>query len=76
MIQLYPTAEGPRFVKGHAVSLALVGMSSVLFAFMSWYLSQKNRRRERGEEDEKVANMSESEIDELGDASPRYIFTI
>ncbi|KAL8775812.1 MAG: hypothetical protein Q9194_003612 [Teloschistes cf. exilis] len=73
---LYPTSEGPRFVKGHAVSLALVGMSSILFAFMSWYLSQKNRRRERGEEDEKVTDMSEREIDELGDASPRYIFTI
>ncbi|KAL8730748.1 MAG: hypothetical protein Q9181_004554 [Wetmoreana brouardii] len=73
---LYPGTEGPRFVRGHAVSLALVGMSSIVFAFMSWYLSKKNDRRRRGEEDDRVVDMSESEIAELGDESPRYVFTV
>ncbi|KAL8701304.1 MAG: hypothetical protein Q9201_004975 [Fulgogasparrea decipioides] len=73
---LYPGTEGPRFVRGHAVSLALVGMSSIIFAFMSWYLSKKNDRRRRGEEDGRITGMSESEIAELGDKSPRYVFTV
>lgn len=75
-LQLYPSSEGPRYLRGHAVSLAMVGMASIIFAFMSWYLSKMNHRRGRGEEDAKVANMSDVEIAELGDESPRYIYTI
>lgn len=58
------------------MSLAVVGMASVIFAFMSWYLSQKNERRRRGEEDAKLASMSEDDVAELGDESPRYVFTV
>lgn len=54
----------------------MVGMANVIFAFMSWYLSRQNERRRRGDEDAKVANMSEDEIVELGDESPRFVYTI
>lgn len=58
------------------MTLAMVGMANVIFAFMSWYLSRQNERRRRGDEDAKVANMSEDEIVELGDESPRFVYTI
>ncbi|KAL8668544.1 MAG: hypothetical protein Q9168_006826 [Polycauliona sp. 1 TL-2023] len=74
-IALYPNSEGTRFIRGHAVTLAMVGMANVIFAFMWWYLSRLNNRRRRGEEDAKIANMSEDEIAELGDESPRFIYT-
>ena len=54
----------------------MVGMANVIFAFMSWYLSRQNDRRKRGEEDAKFANMAEDEIAELGDKSPRFVYTI
>ncbi|KAL8876577.1 MAG: hypothetical protein Q9198_005255 [Flavoplaca austrocitrina] len=73
---LYPDSQGPRFITGHAVTLAMVGMANVIFAFMSWYLSRQNDRRNRGEEDAKFANMAEDEIAELGDKSPRFVYTI
>ncbi|KAL8784105.1 MAG: hypothetical protein Q9213_004164 [Squamulea squamosa] len=73
---LYPTSEGTRFIRGHAVTLAMVGIANVIFAIMSWYLSRQNDRRRRGEEDAKVANMSEDEIAELGDRSPRFVYTV
>ncbi|KAL8773501.1 MAG: hypothetical protein Q9209_001605 [Squamulea sp. 1 TL-2023] len=73
---LYPTSEGSRFIRGHAVTLAMVGIANVIFAFMSWYLSRQNTRRRRGEEDAKVANMSEDEIADLGDRSPRFDYTV
>ncbi|KAL8837974.1 MAG: hypothetical protein Q9176_005322 [Flavoplaca citrina] len=73
---LYPDSQGPRFISGHAVTLAMVGMANVIFAFMSWYLSRQNDRRKRGEEDAKFANMAEDEIAELGDKSPRFLYTI
>ncbi|KAL8915662.1 MAG: hypothetical protein Q9172_006793 [Xanthocarpia lactea] len=73
---LYPRSEGTRFIRGHAVTLAMVGMANIIFAFMSWYLSKQNARRRRGEEDARVANMSEDEIAELGDKSPRFVYTV
>lgn len=56
------------------MTLAMVGMASIIFAFMSWYLARKNERRRNGEEDVETANLSEDE--ELGDESGRFIFTI
>jgi MFS transporter, ACS family, DAL5 transporter family protein len=33
---------------------------------------QANKARARGDEDEKIAGMTEEEIDEMGDESPRF----
>lgn len=63
-------------MKGHGVSLAMVAMSAVVFAFMSWYFTRRNEQRRNGKEDAKIADMSEDQIAELGDESPRYIFTV
>ncbi|KAL8943064.1 MAG: hypothetical protein Q9211_001117 [Gyalolechia sp. 1 TL-2023] len=73
---LYSSSDEPRYLRGHGVSLAMVAMAAVVFGFMSWYLSKRNDQRRRGEEDGKVADMSEDEIAELGDESPRFIFTV
>jgi len=73
---LYPTNEGPRYIPGHAVTLALVGFAVILLGAISAYFSAINRKRMRGEEDEKVSGMSDEEIDELGDRSPRYLYTV
>ncbi len=73
---MYETYEGPRYIVGHAVTLALVGMSAMVSGFMWWYLDRKNRNRRAGREDEKVAGMSDEQIDELGDESPRFIYVI
>lgn len=43
---------------------------------MSLYFVQANRRREAGAEDHRVEGMSEAEIAEMGDESPRYQYTI
>ncbi|KAK5239833.1 hypothetical protein LTR16_011450 [Cryomyces antarcticus] len=72
---LYPTKEGPRYVKGHAVTLAMVGFAISVYGFMSWYFARENRRRKNGVEDGKIAGMSEEEIAELGDRNPRFAYT-
>ncbi|KAF5534535.1 major facilitator superfamily transporter [Fusarium mexicanum] len=44
---LYKTHEGPRFVKGHAISMALVAMSSLIYmAFWAWFRRQNQRKVE------------------------------
>ena len=74
--QLYPTSEGPRYVKGHAVTLALVGMSAVIYASMSLYFVRRNQERRAGKEDWKMAGKTEEEIAEMGDENPRYMYVI
>ena len=74
--QLYPAKEGPRFIRGHAVTLSMVAFASVVYALMWFYFSRVNARRARGDEDHKIQGMSEQEIKELGDDSPRFVYTI
>ena len=71
---LYPDDLAPRYIMGHSVSLAMAAFSSVIFYFMWWYFALENKKRQRGERDGRIANMSEEEIDELGDESPRFVF--
>jgi hypothetical protein len=74
--QLYPTKQGPRYVKGHAVTLGLVGFSAVIYAGMSLYFTGINRERRAGKEDWKMAGKSEEQIAEMGDENPRYMYVI
>jgi hypothetical protein len=56
------------------VTLGLVAMAAVVYGLMSIYFTNANKRRMRGDEDAKVAGMSDEEVDELGDRSPRFMF--
>ncbi|KAL4977929.1 hypothetical protein BDW66DRAFT_165317 [Aspergillus desertorum] len=69
---LYKTEEGPRYVRGNAVTLALVGFAGIVYGFMWAYYLWKNRRRDQGHENEKVAGKTDEEIEEMGDMSPRF----
>lgn len=74
MSQLYPTGEGPRYVKGHAVSMSLVASGAVLYAGMHFYFKFENRRRAKGQRDHVMEGRSEDEVLALGDENPRFVF--
>ena len=63
-------------MRGQAVTLALVAMSAVIYASMSWYFVKRNQGRRAGKEDWKMAGKSEEEIAEMGDENPRYMYVI
>ncbi|KAF5970476.1 allantoate permease [Fusarium bulbicola] len=72
---LYKTHEGPRFVKGHAISMALVAMSSLIYmAFWAWFRRQ-NQRKVEGKEDHRIQGLTEEEAEELGEHNPRFHYT-
>ncbi|KAK4942565.1 hypothetical protein LTR10_017694 [Elasticomyces elasticus] len=73
---LYPSTEAPRYVKGHAITIAMVAFGVLSFGFMWGYYSFTNNRRAEGKEDHKVAGLSDEEIEELGDDSPRFRYVI
>lgn len=74
-IQLYKTADAPRYVTGHAVSLAMVAMAAVIYAGLSLYFLARNKKREAGNEDGRIAGKTEEAIAEMGDENPRFVYT-
>ncbi|KAL8922097.1 MAG: hypothetical protein Q9208_005407 [Pyrenodesmia sp. 3 TL-2023] len=71
---LYPTADTPRFVMGHAVTVAMLVVSAMITVVLWWVMVRINERRRAGAEDSKMVGLTEEEVDELGDESPRFVF--
>lgn len=51
-------------------------MAGILYGLMSVYFTNANKKRARGDEDAKIAGLSDAEIEELGDRSPRFVYAI
>ncbi|KAI1377893.1 MFS general substrate transporter [Hypoxylon crocopeplum] len=73
---IYPTTDGPRYIKGNAVSLSLVGMAACIYAFMWFWFARENKKRDEGHILPAHENLSDDELAELGDESPRFKYTI
>lgn len=61
---------------GNAVSLSLVGMAACLYGFLWYWFARENKKRGEGPLTAAHENLSEDELAELGDESPRYKYTI
>ncbi|ELU41267.1 MFS transporter [Rhizoctonia solani AG-1 IA] len=59
---LYATNEKPRYIRGHAVSLAMVAFASGVYAVLAVSCVQ----------DYKLAGKTDEEVDAMGDESPRF----
>ena len=58
------------------MTLGLVAFAVLILGGMSVYFSAVNKKRLQGKEDDKVSGMTDEEIEELGDRSPRYLYTV
>ncbi|KAL6399506.1 hypothetical protein AUP68_18054 [Ilyonectria robusta] len=75
MQQLYPKVDGPRYVKGHAISMAFIAMASVIYlSFWAWF-RHLNQRKASGKEDHRIQGLREEEIEELGEHNPAFKYT-
>ena len=54
----------------------MVACACLYYAFMWFWFARINARRARGEEDHLIEGMSDEEIAEMGDDSPRFVYTI
>ncbi|KAK8043891.1 MFS general substrate transporter [Apiospora phragmitis] len=72
---IYLTAEGPRYIRGNAVSLSMVGMSVSIYSFLWFWFQRENKRRDAGQVAPEHQHLSEEEMTELGDESPHYRYT-
>ena len=71
---LYPSGEGPRYLRGHAVTMSLVALGAVLYGLMYVYFKHENRSRAAGKRDGVIQALNEEEVVALGDESPRFVF--
>lgn len=55
--------------------MGMIVMGATIFGLMGLYFRRVNRRRERGEEDSRVAGMDQEQIEELGEHNPAYRYT-
>lgn len=73
---IYPSSDAPRYIKGNAVSLSMVGMATVLYGVMWFWFRRENKRRASGEMKADHRILSADELAELGDESPHFVYTI
>ena len=72
---LYPNGDSPRYIRGHATTLALTFYTVVVYLVMLLWFTRENQKRLRGEKDYRAEGKTEEEIAELGDESPRFLYT-
>ncbi|KAB5526397.1 major facilitator superfamily transporter [Coniochaeta sp. 2T2.1] len=73
---IYPSSNAPRYIKGNAVSLSMVGMATLIYGFMWFWFDRENGRRATGEMEAHHERLSDDELAELGDESPHFVYTI
>jgi sugar phosphate permease len=69
---IYRTQDSPRYQLGHAITLGFVFCSGCLFCLTALLLRAENKRRDRGERDHLLQNLTPLQIAKLGDYHPSY----
>lgn len=70
------SADQPRYIKGNAVSLSLVSVAALAYGLLWFWYARENARRDKGLIKPEHATLSDDELAELGDESPRFRYTI
>lgn len=73
---IYPIQDAPRYIRGHGVSLSMVGLGVLIYALLWYWYRRENARREAGYVNDKFSGLSEEDLKELGDESPHFRYTI
>ncbi|KAL8691251.1 MAG: hypothetical protein Q9224_004222 [Gallowayella concinna] len=66
------TAVGMQLMIGNSAGIAA---PAVVSGVLWWAMANINKRRAAGEEDWKMSGLTEEQIDELGDESPKFVYT-
>ncbi|KAI8649398.1 MFS domain-containing protein [Fusarium sp. Ph1] len=72
---LYSLKDGPSFIPGHSMSMAMILMAMALYLIMGMWFRHVNQRRAAGYDDHRIEAMAEEEIAELGADNPEYRYT-
>lgn len=62
-------------MRGHGVTLSMVAVGTAIYGLMWLWYRRENKRRAGALLSEEHRWMKEEELEELGDDSPRYVYT-
>lgn len=69
---IYATGDKPRYIRGHAVSLAMVAFATAVYTFFWYWFTRANAKREQAEENHLIAGKTDKEIEAMGDDAPSF----
>ena len=70
---IYLQRDSPKYILGHAVSLGALVLTVILAMAQIMYLKWENKKRDRGERDERLVQENEAR---LGHRHPRFRYTL
>jgi MFS family permease len=73
---IYLGREAPHYWTGYGFSLGIIVAAWCSAIALRWGLNRENRRREAMSEEEIREKWTEEELEEMGDASPRFRYTL
>lgn len=73
---LFQNAYAPTYYPGYAATIGLLCISSTLFIVLHLHWRRVNKKRAEGKEDWKMEGKTDEEVAEMGDRSPRFVFTL
>ena len=72
----YLTPDAPRFIKGHAINLGMIGFGMVLTVIIMLYCKTENRLREKGGRDRRLTEVGDEGQWALGHGHPQFRYTL
>lgn len=74
---VYLSKDSPQFVRGHAILIGFLSMSTILATFMTVWLRRENARRDREYKDPSEYTPMEMELErERGDNATFFRYTV
>lgn len=73
---LFTNAMAPAYRPGYAATIGGLGFAMTTMMTLHLHFRFVNKKRERGEEDWKLQGKTDEEVDEMGDLSPRFRYTV
>jgi predicted MFS family arabinose efflux permease len=68
----YISTDAPRYITGHAINIGTLVLTLITTSYIMLYCKMENRKRERGERDERLAG----DVNLLGHRHPSFRYTI
>ncbi|KIV95835.1 hypothetical protein PV10_03441 [Exophiala mesophila] len=73
---LFQSIYAPTYFPGYGATIGLLSLSFSLFTTMHFYFKRQNSKRLAGLEDWKMEGKTDEQVAEMGDDSPKFMYTI
>ncbi|KAM5341911.1 hypothetical protein ACJ41O_014942 [Fusarium nematophilum] len=73
---LFSNKYAPTYYPGYGATIGVLSLSLVLNGILFFHFHRQNKLRREGKQDWELEGKTEEEIEEMGENSPRFVYTI